>query len=82
MKVGYLFANEEEQQRDDFMRRAYVAIMSFPDEALTNVKLTTEMKIIALQNIISYFEKIEEYEKCYDLLELTNQLKDVGKNKC
>jgi hypothetical protein len=82
MKVGYLFANEEEQQRDDFMRRAYVAIMSFPDEALTNVKLTAEMKIIALQNIILYFEKIEEYEKCHDLLELTNQLKDVGKNKC
>jgi len=82
MRVGYLFANEEEQRRDDFMRRAYVAIMSFPDEAVTNEKVTLEMKRVAIRNIIQYFENLEEYEKCYDLLQLINRLKDGRKNKC
>jgi len=82
MRVGYLFANEEEQRRDDFMRRAYTVIMSFPDEAVTNEKVTLEMKRVAIRNIIQYFENLEEYEKCYDLLQLINRLKDGRKNKC
>lgn len=83
MQVGYLSAmgmNDEDQKRDKFMRRAYVAIMSFPEEAVANKKVTKEMKLIALQNIVSYFENIEEYEKCHDLIQLIDQLSNGKKN--
>lgn len=64
------------QQRDSFMRNAYISIMSFPDQAVTNRKIKKELKIIALKNILGYFESLEEYEKCGDLLEIIRRVEN------
>lgn len=67
--------NEDVNQRDLFMRNAYISIMSFPDRAIDH-ELPKKIKLNALDNIIGYFEKIEEFEKCQDLLEIKRAIEE------
>lgn len=61
--------SRDAEKRDAFMRTAYISIMSFPEKAIDH-ELPKKIKINALNNIIKYFEGIEEFEKCQDLLEI------------
>ena len=67
--------NDEKKKKDAWMRNAYISIMSFPDKTIEH-ELHVSIKISALNNIIKYFEKIEEYEKCYDLLEIKRKIEE------
>lgn len=67
--------NQDTTQKDTFMRNAYISIMSFPDKAIDH-ELPKKVKINALDNIINYFEGIEEFEKCQDLLEIKRAIEE------
>jgi len=65
----------EINQKDAFMRNAYISIMSFPERAIDH-ELPKKIKVAALSNIIKYFESIEEFEKCQDLLEIKRTIEE------
>jgi hypothetical protein len=67
--------SKDEEKRDAFMRTAYISIMSFPERAIEH-ELPKKVKLNALDNIIKYFEGLEEYEKCSDLLEIKRNIED------
>jgi hypothetical protein len=79
MLESYIFSNWEKRLREEEMRRRYFAFMSLTEQLLSMTgQQRTEQIIITLQITISYYEKIEEYEKCYNMLELSNHLKFVS----
>lgn len=62
-----------EASRDTMMNMIYDAVINHTDQAVYN-SVPKEEKVEALTNVIKYFEEIEEYEKCFDIKKVIQQI--------
>lgn len=62
-----------EASKDTMMNMIYNAIINHTEQAVYN-NVPREEKVEALTNVIKYFEEIEEYEKCFDIKKVIQQI--------
>ena len=60
---------------DKFMRVLYKSFEEYP-ERVTHDPYPLEIKVNALNVVMSYFENVEEYEKCDVIKKLVNGIKE------
>ena len=56
----------EKTSKDRYFRMCYSALVSSPEEVLSN-NADAVLKIQGLNKLITYFEEKEEFEKCFEL---------------
>tara|TARA_Y100000389_G_scaffold77167_1_gene73939 strand:+ start:2290 stop:2565 length:276 start_codon:yes stop_codon:yes gene_type:complete len=71
--IRSLLLNLEHSNFEEFMGLSYHVMMQSPSVVLKRND-TIETKLKAIDGMIKYFEKIEEYEKCTNLQKLKSML--------
>jgi len=71
--IRSLLLNLEHSNFEEFMDLSYHVMMQSPSVVLKRND-TIETKLNAINGMIKYFEKIEEYEKCTNLQKLKSML--------
>jgi hypothetical protein len=71
--IRSLLLNLEHSNFEEFMDLSYHVMMQSPSVVLKRND-TIETKLNAIDGMIKYFEKIEEYEKCTNLQKLKSML--------
>jgi hypothetical protein len=71
--IRSLLLNLEHSDFAQFMDLSYHVLMQSPIAVLKNSD-STESKINSMDNLIKYFEDLEEYEKCNNLQKLKSML--------
>jgi len=62
-----------EASKDTMMNMIYDAIINHTDKAIYN-SVPPEEKVEALTNVLTYFESLEEYEKCFEIKNVIQQI--------
>jgi len=60
---------------DYFYNIVYEAVMSHPSYVIV-ANGNEERKLNVISNMIKFFEEKEDYEKCYDLLQIKKEIQD------
>jgi hypothetical protein len=63
-----------EASKDTMMNMIYAAVINNTDKAIYN-NVPPEEKVEALKNVLTYFETTEEYEKCFEIKNIIQQIK-------
>lgn len=69
------FAMSSLMNEDHFYNIVYEAIMRHPSYVIVS-ESNGSRKIQIIGNMIKYFEEKEDYEKCYDLLNIKKELQE------
>lgn len=62
-----------ESSKDTMMNIVYKALIEGETQAI-NSKTPTDEKLNALNNVLTYFEKTEEYEKCFNIKNIIDKI--------
>jgi hypothetical protein len=71
------FAMSKLMDEDYFYNIVYEAVMSYPSYVVVSSG-KEERKLQIIGNMITFFEEKEDYEKCYDLLQIKKEIQ----NRC
>lgn len=68
-----ILASYEEGSKDTMMNIVYKALMEGEQQAITS-NTPVDEKLKALKNVLGYFEKTEEYEKCHNIKKIIDKI--------